>query len=250
VSYPLSSDVSPSQPTAATQYNALRADALRLGQAEADAVKLGQFLNRYARGVKLTYLATNRLRVPCVTTDPPTLMINGCMCQAATNVDLPAGLFSGSAATWYVFAQRTAGSTTFTLAVNTSATEGSDQRILGEADWDGSAIVAVRDYFTTALGAPDYNSGWFAVAKSTLYTKAHGLNQYPRLVVVEHSTSATGASELVPILVATDGTNACGVYSYDSTNIYIQTGSSSSTGVVQNFRRNSASGYARITAWK
>ena len=250
MSYPLSSDVSPSQPTAAAQYNSLRADALRLGQGEADAVKLGQFLNRYARGVKLTYLATNRLRVPCATTDPPTLMIAGCMCQAVTSVDLPAGQFSGSAATWYVFAQRTAGNTTFTLVINTSATEGPDQRIIGEADWDGSAIIAVRDYFTTALGAADYNSGWFAAASSTLYTKAHGLSQYPRLVILEHSTSATGASELLPIYVGTDGTNASGIFSYDATNIYVKTGSSGSTGVVQNFRRNSGGGYVRISAWK
>jgi hypothetical protein len=250
VSYPLSSDVAASQPTAAAQYNALRADALRLGQAEADAVKLGQFFNRYARGIKLNYLATNRVRVPYVTTDPPTLMINGFMCQAITNVDLAAGLLSGSAATWYVFAQRTTGSTSFTLVVNTSAQEAADQRILGEIDWDGTNIAAVRDYFSTALGPADYNSGWFAAASNTLYTKAHSLSQYPRLVIVEHSTSATGASELLPIFVGTDGTNACGTFSYDATNIYIKTGSSGSTGVVQNFRRNSGSGYMRISAWK
>ncbi|MGD0707584.1 MAG: hypothetical protein ABSA51_03930 [Anaerolineaceae bacterium] len=250
MSYPLSSDVSPSQPTAAAQYNALRADALRLGQAEADGVKLGQFLSRFARGVKLVYLATNRLRIPCVTTDPPTLMINGCMCQAAANVDLPAGLFSGGAATWYVFAQRTAGSTTFTLVVNTAASEGADQRIIGEADWDGTNISAVRDYFTTALGAPDYNSGWFAATTSTVYTKAHGLSQYPRLVIVEHSTSATGASELIPILVNSDGSIIKGAWGYDATNIYFNSQGSGTSGVLSNWRRQSGSGYVRIMAWK
>src|SRR5512139_801463 len=102
MTYPLSTDVSAGQPTAVAHYNTLRADALRLGQAETDCVTTGVMLRRYARGVRLQYLATNRLRVPFVTTDPATLMINGFMCQAGANVDLPAGLFSGGAATWYV----------------------------------------------------------------------------------------------------------------------------------------------------
>ena len=76
MTYPLSTDVSTGQPTAAAHYNALRADALRLGQAEADSVKVAQFLNRYQSGIRLQYLATNRLRVPYVTTSPAGALTN------------------------------------------------------------------------------------------------------------------------------------------------------------------------------
>ncbi len=199
MTYPLSTDVSAGQPTAVAHYNTLRADALRLGQAEGDCVTTGVMLRRYARGVRLQYLATNRLRVPYVTTDPATLMINGFMCQAGANVDLPAGLFSGGAATWYVFANRTAGSTTFTLSVNTSGSEGTDQRVIGEVSYDGANIISIKDYFASPLGDADYSSGWFAAAYNNTYTKAHGLSQHPRLVVVEHSANAAGTGEIVPV---------------------------------------------------
>ena len=67
-------------------------------------------------------------------------MIRGYMCQAAANVDLPANSFSGGSADWYIFANRAAGSSAFTLSVNSSATEGADQRLIGICRWDGSAL--------------------------------------------------------------------------------------------------------------
>ena len=48
--YPSSMDVSPGQPTSVVQYNRLRADALLLGAAPADAVNLGSFLGSYVFG--------------------------------------------------------------------------------------------------------------------------------------------------------------------------------------------------------
>ncbi|HWQ45263.1 MAG TPA: hypothetical protein VN376_00270, partial [Longilinea sp.] len=232
MSYPLSSNVSSGQPTEAAHYNNLRADALLLGQAEADSVKLNAFLSRYVRGVKLQYLATNRLRIPFITSDPPTLMISGCMCQAATNVDLPSGLISGSAATWYVFAQRTAGQTTFTLTVNTSATEGTNQRVIGEFDWDGSDIISIRDYFRSPLADPDYDSGWFAVTTGVTYTKAHGLPQQPLLVLIYHSTLANGSDEWVWVGGVVTSTTFYPPYGVDRTNIYVQTGTNAGAGVL------------------
>jgi hypothetical protein len=249
MTYPISSDVTAGQPTAASHYNALRGDALRLGQAEADVVKLGQFLSRHARGVRLQYLASSRLRVPYVTTEPPTLMIGGCMCQAATHVDLAAGLFSGGAATWYVFACRTPGSTTFTLGVNTSASEGADQRIIGEVYWDGTALVRVKDYFGSPLGDADYDSGWFAVAYNNIYTKAHSLAQVPKLVVVEHSDNSAGTGELVPVLV-NYGADTKSPMGYDAASVYFVAQNNSSFGVLISARRSSAGGYLRMRAWK
>lgn len=250
MTYPTSMDVAAGQPTQAAHYNTLRGDALRLGAAEADSVKLGAFLGRYASGVRLQYLAANRVRVPYVTTNPPTLMINGVMCQAAANVDLAAGLFSGGSATWYVFAQRTAGVTTFTLTVNTSATEGIDQRIIGEVEWDGTNITGVRDYFISALAAADYDSGWFAVAGDGTYTRAHGLSQPPRLVMILHSATGGGTDELVWVGCVVTSTTYYSPYGVDGANIYVQTGTNSSYGTCCSTRRFSVSGYYRVLAWK
>ncbi len=84
--YPASREVSPGQATAASQYNDLRRDALTLGAQASDARSLAEFFCRYIDGISLVYLPTNRLRVPAVTTRPPTLMINGYMCQACHTV--------------------------------------------------------------------------------------------------------------------------------------------------------------------
>lgn len=250
MTYPLSTEVTAGQPTAASHYNNLRSDSLHFGQAATDSVTLGTFLNRFAANISLQLLATNRLRVPFNTTRPPVILINGCMLQAAASVDLAAGMFSGGAATWYVFAVRTAGSTTFTLAVNTSATEAPDQRIIGECQWDGSALTSVRDYFSTPLSAPDYDSGWFAAAYNTTYTKNHGLAQVPSFVLLEHATSASGAGEIVPVMVANDATYIKSIYGYDGTSVYVQTMNNSTYGVVASSRRVSGGGYLRIKAWR
>ena len=138
--YPSSLDVSAGQPTSIVQYNRLRADALRLGAPLADAVTQGSFFTSYASGIAITYLASNRLRILFDAHFPPTIMIRGYMCQAAANVDLPANSFSGGSADWYIFANRAAGSSAFTLSVNSSATEGADQRLIGICRWDGSAL--------------------------------------------------------------------------------------------------------------
>jgi hypothetical protein len=141
MSYPLSTDVLSGQPTAASQYNNLRADALRFGCGENDALALGTFLRRTMSGVRIDYLAANRLRVPFSSSNPPSLVVNGYLLQANANVDLPAGMFSGAAAQWFIFAKRTAGSTVFSLEVNTNSAETADQRLIGEVYWDGSNLV-------------------------------------------------------------------------------------------------------------
>lgn len=250
MTYPLSSDVAAGQPTASAHYNNLRGDALRFGQAEADVVKLGTFLSRYARGIDLQYLATGRVRIPYVTTDPPTLLINGFMCQAVSNVDLGVGLISGGSATWYIFAQRIAGSSSFTLTANTSATEGVDQRIIGEVEWSGTAITNVKDYFASSLGPADYDSGWFACAGSNTYTKGHGLNQVPRLVIMYHSQTGPGTDELIVNPLVCTATPTYSPIGMDANNIYIQTGTNASYATCFSTRRTSAGGYYRVLAWK
>lgn len=253
--YPLSSDVSPAQPTLAAQYNNLRSDALRLGQLNADAVDLARFFKAYMQGITLVYLATNRLRINYDAKNPPTLMINGFMLQAYANVDLAAGLFSGAAATWYVFAVRTAGSSTFTLSVNTSPVEGTDQRLIGQVAWDGANISNITNLNSAAQLLPiaDYDSGWFAVASSGTYGKSHGLGQIPRLVILLWCANANGASANVPVYTVVSSTPASGPstpISMDGSVVQINTGVGTGGTTCYSQVVQSAAGYHRVLAWK
>ncbi|RPI94767.1 MAG: hypothetical protein EHM39_12100, partial [Chloroflexi bacterium] len=137
--YPSSSDVISGQATLASHYNTLRADGVRLGASAANAANLGDVISRYSQWVRLEYLALNKVRVPYSTRRPPALVVNGYLLQATANVDLAAAPV-GAANRYYVFAVRTAGSTTFTLAVSTSSVEAEDQRLIGEFYWDGANI--------------------------------------------------------------------------------------------------------------
>lgn len=180
--YPSSQDVSPGQPTSVVQYNRLRADALQLGAAPADAVLLGNFLSSYISGITLTYLASNRLRILYEARFPPTVMIRGVMCQSNANVDLPANCFSGGAADWYVFANRAAGSSAFTLTVNTSATEGPDQRLIGVCRWDGAALdsTSIQTYTSGQPGGKNTIlplHAWVTYSTQTSYTATNVCHQ-------------------------------------------------------------------------
>jgi len=142
MSYPISSAVSAGDPTQASHYNNLRLDALYMGQAVTDAVKLGTLLERYESRLEIERLNTTQLRVVAAAAAPVSLMIGGCMVQAVANVDLDAGdAPSGAAADYYIFANRAASSTTFTLSVSTSSTESASTRRIGRFYWDGTAIV-------------------------------------------------------------------------------------------------------------
>ena len=144
MTYPLASEVTAGQPTAATHYNNLLADAQRLGNSAADSILLGELLAGYQSGITLQYLDSNRIRIPASSAAPVRLVIGGAMPAAFTTVDLPPGQFSGGAATYYIFAVRSGGSSTFTLAVNTSPAESSDTRLLGSVEWDGSALANLQ----------------------------------------------------------------------------------------------------------
>jgi hypothetical protein len=256
MTYPLSAEVTAGQPTAAAQYNHLRSDALTLGNAAADSLDLAHFFNRHAEHMVLQYLANNRLRVPYSISKPPTLMINGYLLQATANVDLPANQFSGAAATWYVFAVRSPGSTTFTLAVNSSAAEATDQRIIGECVWNGSAVCSTLCYFTptAALPTADYDSGWFAVATGQTYSKAHGLGQVPHIVNLLWCPNLDGSGSNYPVSVVYTNspcnTSVSPLY-YDGSLIGITCGSGTYGGSTIACSGNFATaGYYRILAWK
>lgn len=141
MTYPTSSPVSAGQPTASSHYNTLRADVLYLGQLERDSASLSALLQRYESGLRLEYLAVNRLRVPASAAAPVSIMVNGCMLLAVDNIDLPGGAVpAGPAAAWYVFAVQSEGSSSFTIDCNTSPGESSSRRRIGSFYWDGGSI--------------------------------------------------------------------------------------------------------------
>ena len=150
MSYPLSTDVAAGDNTASAQYNNLRSDALRLGNLAADAVNLGSLIEFFESKLNIIRLATDTVRVSASAAVPVALIIASVPVRAVANVDLAAGdAPSGGADTWYVFANRTAGSTSFTLSVSTVSAEGANQRRIGQFYWDGTKIV--KDSIQTEL---------------------------------------------------------------------------------------------------
>ncbi len=150
MSYPLSADVSAGDITAAAQYNNLRADALRLGNLTADAVNLGSLIEFFESKLNITRLAANTVRVAASAAVPVAMVVYGVPVRAVANVDLASGdAPSGGANTWYVFANRVAGSTSFTLSVSTVSAEAANQRRIGQFYWDGTKIV--KDSIQTEL---------------------------------------------------------------------------------------------------
>ncbi len=175
----LSADVASGQPTAAAQFNNLRADALRFGAAAADAVAHALLMSRYSTGITLQLLGTNRVRVPGDPSAVVCIVINGYPLMTTANIDLPSGSApTGSANKYYVFACRTAGSQTFTLDCNTSAIEGTDRRMIGHFYWDGSKIIsnsiqtADRDFISGILnqGSADLCQGRVTLQSGTPVT--------------------------------------------------------------------------------
>lgn len=253
MSYPNSSDVASGQPTAAAHYNNLRKDSVFLGNESADSVNLGAFLQSFVLNMRIEYLATDRLRIPYDSQKPACVMISGCMLVQTANVDLAAGAFSGVAATWYIFAVRAAGVTSFTLAVNSSPSPAADQRLIGEVYWDGTHLAAYTIYSYPEGGdilAPDYDSGWFAVAYNNVYNKAHGLGAYPRLVLVVWGiiTDFFQYWHVVRTVGHSSGTYS-GI-SFDFYNVVCKTGGTAASGCLMNVGTVSGAGNYRVFAWR
>lgn len=138
---PASSAVAAGDATLASHYNNVRLDALTLGQAVTNSAYLYQLLERYESRLNIELLSTDKVRVPATTAEPVSLVAAGYILQATANVDLAdAGKPSGGANTYYIFANQTAGSTTFTLTVSTSISEAANQRRIGRFYWNGTKI--------------------------------------------------------------------------------------------------------------
>jgi hypothetical protein len=116
-------------------------------------------------------------------------------------------------------------------------------------DAKGRVTAAANGSGASGLPTSDYDSGWFAVAGSTNYTKTHSLGVTPRLVIVQHSLVASpgGSDELVMVASTETYNNLYGVgWGATATAVLVTTRGT----VLTNPRRNSSSGYLRILAWK
>lgn len=251
MTYPESSDVSAGQPTASAHYNNLRKDAVYLGKNNSEAANLATLLSTYVSGLRLEYLATNRIRVPYDSLNPARIMINGFMLYQTAIIDSAIGMFSGAAAMWYIFANQLAGSTAFAITASSSAAPLANQRLIGECYWDGSGVepASVRSYFP-GFPPADFDTGWFAVTTGTAYTKDHRFDSFPRNWKLLWSSSAEASSSNYEVVVVIDGGVSKSPIRITTSSFIIKTGNDASAGVITSTNTNSNTGYYRLLAWK
>lgn len=180
-------------------------------------------------------------------------MINGYMLYQTANIDSAVSLFSGAAATWYIFANQLVGSTAFALTVATSAAPTASQRLIGDCYWDGTNVdpATVRSYFP-GLPIADYDSGWFAVVHNTLYTKTHAFGTMPRMFKVfwNANSDGSGANSYEVVVVVDAGGAVKSLVTCNATTIRARTGNDATAGTLYAVGQSSAVGYYRILAWK
>jgi len=152
--------------------------------------------------------------------------------------------------------QTIAGAKTFTdgIVVNTQI---SGTAITDEDDMASDSAVKVPTEqsvkaYVDAQTVQKYDSGWFAGALTTTYTKAHGLGAVPTIVQVFYGTASDGSGDVVPVSFEVYGTGAYvngGVIGLDATNVIVRVEDSmayytNSSGDVQ----KPTAGYFKIVA--
>lgn len=178
--YPQSEEEVVQTPILASEQAKWYADFLYMGGIPADDVALGAMLRTYTKDVILEHLATDKIRIPFTNINPPTLMVNGHMLKAAADVDLASSI-TGGASTRYIFAVRTAAATTFTLRESTSSAEGTDERIIGELEFDGSDIdkSTIISYEAQSYGEqarhPSIVKAWVVFSPAGTITDSHNI---------------------------------------------------------------------------
>ncbi len=255
MTYPLSNPVTAGQPTAADHYNNLRSDALYLGNDPVNSKALGTYLARQAQNLDIQKITNTRVRIPYNSSRPAAVVINGCLLRAAANIDLPSNSISGLPQTFYIFAVRVEGSSSFGIIANTSATESTDQLLIGELFFDGTTLGYIRCYFMpNKFPDADYDSGWFSVTAGGTYTRSHGCGSTPSLITLYWSASSSGAGTVVLVTMVWTTDVTAGVYDpvySDDTNVIAKPGSNASYDATCHSRyASSASGYWRIRCYK
>ena len=142
MTYPLSNDVTAGETTLASQYNHLRADAIRLGGEEGLAATLQELLFQHCSEIQLSGSETT-LTLTASAAKPCAVMIDG---QAAAVKTVLTHEINPSEfpvpAVLQVFAVKSADSVGFTLSVSISASEETGKRLIGRFYWNGKKIVS------------------------------------------------------------------------------------------------------------
>ncbi|MHC1773502.1 MAG: hypothetical protein AB9907_17540 [Flexilinea sp.] len=141
--YPLSSDVTAGETTLASQYNNLRADALRLGGDAANAATLQDLLYNQRNGIALSGNETT-LTLTASVTHPCAVMIDGlpAVVKTVLTMEISEAVYSAAAVLW-IFAAKTAGNSIgFNLSASPSPTEAAGTCLIGRLFWNGKKIVS------------------------------------------------------------------------------------------------------------
>ena len=94
-----------------------------------------------------------------------------------------------------------------------------------------------------------YDSGWFAVTQSTVYTKVHGLGAIPSIVQLWYSNTEDGSGDVVPIGNGMNGA-VNGIIDVNATNIVMRTANAMATYYdTGGSAQNPFQGYWRVQAF-
>lgn len=149
------------------------------------AVVAPTFFERYIFNVRPVLLGVDAIRVTYAVDRPQTIMINGFMLQGTANID--SATYAGALATIFIVAIRTPGSTTFTIELRTTSAEGTDERLIGQVHWDGSAfdpnlLVAYElEGFGLQHNDPEIIKTWVSFTGATgVILSSHGVTSVVR----------------------------------------------------------------------
>jgi len=130
----------------------------------------------------------------------------------------------------------------------------------GDIVWCGEVVItegSLLKQFTPDLGQADYDSGWFAVTRINLYTKAHGLAVRPSRVKLMYRRADDSTVYFEISGSSNDGSgNMMGAaIGYNTANIYVYAESTyvnpwGSATIEATDGANVTSGQYRILAWK
>jgi len=198
---PASADVQAGDETLEVQYDALRHDALYLGaeagnpgETKDQNMLLTDVLARYSKFVVLEKSGADAIKVVFSAGRIPVIRIAGYLLAATADVISAAP--SGGAGTRYVMAQRTLGSKSFTLAITLTAVEGTDQRLVGQFEWTGTAVKAstivseeTKDYGEVMELRPQ---AWAVVTSGGSLTDSYGVASVVKLGTGQYRLTWSG----------------------------------------------------------
>ena len=90
----------------------------------------------------------------------------------------------------------------------------------------GNLMTGLKEFQNDPYRSVRYDSGWFAIASGTAYTKTHNLGSNPRMYFVEVSANSDGRNSYVPSPFDPAGAVGIMLTSKNSISVVLTTGSS------------------------